>query len=78
MYPNPYPYQRYPQYQMQPAQQPQNNLSNMQAQIQQIQQQLQMMGQTPEQRVRTLLSNGSMTQEQFMQLSQMADQIVGR
>lgn len=78
MYPNPYPYQRYPQYQMQPVQQPQNNLSNMQAQIQQIQQQLQMMGQTPEQMVRTLLSNGSMTQEQFMQLSQMADQIVGR
>ena len=78
MYPNPYSYQQYPQYQMQPAQQPQNNLSNMQAQIQQIQQQLQMMGQTPEQAVRTLLSNGSMTQEQFMQLSQMADQIVGR
>lgn len=73
MYPNPYP-----QYQMQPVQQPQNSLSNMQAQIQQIQQQLQMMGQTPEQMVRTLLSNGSMTQEQFMQLSQMADQIVGR
>ena len=72
MYPNPYPYQT------QPVQQPQNNLSNMQAQIQQIQQQLQMMGQTPEQMVRTLLSNGSMTQEQFMQLSQMADQIVGR
>lgn len=78
MYPNPNPYQRYPQYQMQPVQQPQNNFSNMQAQIQQIQQQLQMMGQTPEQMVRTLLSNGSMTQEQFMQLSQMADQIVGR
>ena len=78
MYPNPYSYQQHPQYQMQPAQQPQNNLSNMQAQIQQIQQQLQMMGQTPEQMVRTLLSNGSMTQEQFMQLSQMADQIVGR
>lgn len=72
MYQNPYSYQ------MQPVQQPQNNLSNMQAQIQQIQQQLQMMGQTPEQMVRTLLSNGSMTQEQFMQLSQMADQIVGR
>lgn len=78
MYPNPYSYQQYPQYQMQPARQPQNNLSNMQAQIQQIQQQLQMMGQTPEQMVRTLLSNSSMTQEQFMQLSQMADQIVGR
>lgn len=78
MHPNPYSYQQYPQYQMQPAQQPQNNLSNMQSQIQQIQQQLQMMGQTPEQMVRTLLSNGSMTQEQFMQLSHMADQIVGR
>lgn len=72
MYQNPYSCQ------MQPVQQPQNNLSNIQAQIQQIQQQLQMMGQTPEQMVRTLLSNGSMTQEQFMQLSQMADQIVGR
>lgn len=71
-------YQNQYSYQMQPVQQPQNNLSNMQAQIQQIQQQLQMMGQTPEQMVRTLLSNGSMTQEQFMQLSQMADQIVGR
>lgn len=33
---------------------------------------------TPEQRVRQMLQNKEMTQEQFEQLSRMADQITGR
>ncbi len=41
----------------------------------QIMDNLNKMGMTPETRVRQLMQNGQMTQEQFGQLSQQADQI---
>lgn len=49
------------------------NIQNFQMQKQMIEQQLQQSGQSPEQLVRGLISNGQMTQEQFMQYSQIAN-----
>lgn len=53
------------------------NIQNFQMQKQMIEQQLQQSGQSPEQLVRGLISNGQMTQEQFMQYSQLANQMMG-
>lgn len=49
------------------------NIQNFQMQKQMIEQQIQQSGQSPEQLVRGLISNGQMTQEQFMQYSQIAN-----
>lgn len=49
------------------------NIQNFQMQKQMIEQQLQQSGQSPEQLVRDLISSGQMTQEQFMQYSQIAN-----
>lgn len=51
------------------------NIQNFQQQKQMMEQQLQQSGQSPEQIVRGLISNGQMTQEQFMQYSQIANAI---
>lgn len=51
------------------------NIRNFQQQKQMMEQQLQQSGQSPEQLVRGLISNGQMTQEQFMQYSQIANAI---
>lgn len=51
------------------------NIQNFQQQKQLMEQQLQQSGQSPEQLVRGLISNGQMTQEQFMQYSQIANAI---
>jgi hypothetical protein len=53
------------------AQTPQNNFLNF---VQQVRQN----GISPEQTVRQLVSSGRMSQEQFNQLSQIANQILGR
>lgn len=51
------------------------NIQNFQQQKQMMEQQLQQSGQSPEQLVRGLISNGQMSQEQFMQYSQIANAI---
>lgn len=51
------------------------NIQNFQQQKQILEQQLQQSGQSPEQLVRGLISNGQMSQEQFMQYSQIANAI---
>lgn len=51
------------------------NIQNFQQQKQLMEQQLQQSGQSPEQLVRGLISNGQMSQEQFMQYSQIANAI---
>jgi hypothetical protein len=53
------------------------NIQNFQQQKQQLEQQLQQSGQSPEQLVRGLISSGQMTQEQFMQYSQIANMLSG-
>ena len=53
------------------AQTPQNNFLSF---VQQVRQN----GISPEQTVRQLVSSGRMSQEQFNQLSQIANQILGR
>lgn len=76
MYQNNYPIQQ------QPPQQDLitnifGNIQNFQMQNQMIEQQLQQSGQSPEQLVRGLISSGQMTQEQFMQYSQIANILSG-
>lgn len=53
----------------------QNQNQNM---FQQLQQFMNNFRGDPRQKVQELLQNGQMTQEQFNQLSQMADQLTGR
>lgn len=63
-------------------QQRQNNApglpGNMQAAASDLLAQLAMSGMTPEQKVRELIQNGQMTQQQFEMLGRMADSMMGR
>lgn len=52
-------------------------IQNFNQQKQMIEKQIQQTGQSPEQIVRDLISKGQMTQEQFMQYSQIANMISG-
>lgn len=54
-----------------------NPMGNIQQQMQMIQNQLTSAGKSPEEMVRSLMANGQMTQEQFMQYSQIANMIFG-
>ena len=56
---------------------PMGNIQYIQQQMQMIQNQLTSAGKSPEEMVRSLMANGQMSQEQFMQYSQLANQMIG-
>lgn len=56
---------------------PIGNIQYIQQQMQMIQNQLTSAGKSPEEMVRSLMANGQMSQEQFMQYSQIANMIFG-
>ena len=55
----------------------QNRQPQPMAQTNPIQNQLTSAGKSPEEMVRSLMANGQMSQEQFMQYSQLANQMIG-
>ena len=62
-------------FQQKQASNPQNMFTNA---LQNLAMQVQQMGLTPEQLVRQKIQNGEMTEAQFRQYSQIADQLTGR